>query len=211
MATIPMGMGELGGPNLVFKRKFRWTFAINGICSANNAGTSDGNVPASFVKLASRPNISIEETEINYLNAKTWIPGKATWETVTVTYYDVAAQGNQALYNWLASVFNFSDPTMSQQGKHRTAYSGTGVLTLYDGCGSAVEIWTMKDVWPQAINFGELDYSSSEEVTIELTLRYSQVSYESLCPAFTPVPCCDDICYSGTNGSTPSTGGGSIA
>lgn len=191
--AIPMGMGELGGPTLVFKRKFRWTFEITGLCNGDE-------VPKHFVKLASRPNISIEETEINYLNAKTWIPGKATWETITVTYYDVATNENQKLYNWLASVYNFVDPLKSTQGKHRSDYSGTGTLHLYDGCGVPLEVWTMRDVWPQSINFGELDYSSSEEATIELTLRYSQVAYESLCPAFTPTACCDTAC-TGTSGT----------
>ena len=195
-----MGIGHLGGPTLVFKRKFRWTFEIKEICGGKN-------VPKHFVKIAGRPNISIEETEINYLNAKTWVPGKATWETITVTYYDVATNDNQPLWNWLASVYNFTDPVKSQQGKHRTDYSGTGLLTLFDGCGVELEVWTMRDVWPQAINFGELDYSSSEEATIELTLRYSQVSYESLCPAFTPQPCCDEIC-SNTGGTFQIPGGG---
>jgi len=48
----------------------------------------------------------------------------------------------------------------------------------------------MRNAWPQAINFGDLDYSSSEEVTIELTLRYSEVSYESKCPEFEIEKCC---------------------
>jgi hypothetical protein len=145
--------------------------------------------------LASRPNISIEETEINYLNAKTWIPGKATWETITVTYYDVANEDNSKLYNWLASVYDFTNPVSAKQAKNRKAYSGTGTITLFDGCGTRLEVWTLRDVWPTAINFGELDYSSSEEATIELTLRYSQVAYKSLCPKVKKVVgCCDDKC-----------------
>ena len=195
-----MGMGVLGGPTLVFKRKFRWTFEIKEIC-----GNSE--VPKHFVKLASRPNISIEETEINYLNAKTWIPGKATWETITVTYYDVATNENSKLYTWLASVYNFVDPVHTTQGKHRTDYSGTGVLHLYDGCGVPLEVWTLRDLWPQAINFGELDYSSSEEATIELTLRYSQVAYEPLCPKFAIDPCCDTSCSTGSGYDQQAFGG----
>jgi hypothetical protein len=195
-----MGMGHLGGPTLVFKRKFRWTFEIKEICQSSG-GT--GEVPPHYVKLASRPNISIEETEINYLNAKTWIPGKATWETITVTYYDVATNENSKLYTWLATVYDFTSPLTTHQGKHRGDYSGTGMLYLYDGCGVALELWTLKDVWPQAINFGELDYSSSEEATIELTLRYSQVSYEALCPAFDIEPCCDEDCTTGASGFNP--------
>jgi hypothetical protein len=32
-------------------------------------------------------------------------------------------------------------------------------------------------MWPTSISFGELDYTSSEDTTIELTTRYSEKSY----------------------------------
>src|SRR6516162_10161528 len=93
-----MGMGDLGLADVIFKRKFRWTFSIQTAC--NNY-----TVPASIVKLAARPNLTIEETEINYLHGKMWIPGKGAWETITVTYYDIAGLGNAAqalgkLFSW---------------------------------------------------------------------------------------------------------------
>lgn len=178
-----MGIGKLGNANLIFKRKFRWTFEV--FRPGNGS-----QIPASFVKIASRPNLSVEETEINYLNAKTWIPGKASWETITVTYYDVATIENKPLFDWLASVYDFTNPVTLGQGSQRSDYAAIGTLTMYDGCGFPLEIWTLDDLWPQSINFGELDYSSSEEATIELTLRYSNVTYRSVCPNFVPQALC---------------------
>ncbi len=189
MATCngqPMGIGLLGSDEIVFKRKFRWTMLIEPRCNK-------GRIPENFVKLASRPNITIEETEINFLNGKTWIPGKGTWETITVTYYDVVKPNGssiEGLYGWLASVYNFTDPVCLSQGSSRRDYGATATLTLYDGCGKGMEQWIMKDAWPQAVNFGDLDYSSSEEVTVEITLRYSNVEYRPLCGVKVPDPCC---------------------
>ena len=180
----PMGIGVIGQPDIVFKRKFRWTFEIQGFC--NNQSNL---VPEYFVKLASRPNLEIEETEINHLNAKMWIPGKASWQTISLTYIDVAHEQMQSLYNWLATMYDFTDPIGLKQG-NRKDWDATGVLTMYDGCGVALEQWQLKHLWPTEINFGELDYSSSEECTIELTLRYWDVIYSSFCPAFTPKACC---------------------
>lgn len=190
-----MGMGSLAHDSLVFKRKYRWTFQLDGP-SCNGSGL----IPAQFVKLASRPNLTIEETEINYLHGKMWIPGKGTWETITVTYYDVGGAGSGAsappvagmanLYKWLASIYNFMDPDCLSQASTSRGYSGTGVLKLFDGCGKTMEQWTLSNAWPQAMNFGELDYSSSEEVTIELTLRYSKVKLDLFCGTTTPAPCC---------------------
>jgi hypothetical protein len=176
---INMGIGQLGGPGVLHKRKFRWTFEVF-------KGTGNDAVvlvPQHFVKMAARPNISIEETEINFLNAKTYIPGKGTWETITVTYYDVAVQngeGNVGLWTWLANVYDYTNPVTLKQNSIRQNYAGNAVCTLYDGCGAALEQWTLGDCWPQAVNFGELDYSSSEECTIEVTMRYSNVAYASL-------------------------------
>ena len=183
MAVDSMALGKLGSQDLIFKRKFRWTFKIEETCA--------GNIPEHYVKVAARPSLTVEETEINFLNAKGWIPGKASWETITVTYYDVAkGDGSDNLWNWLASVYNFGKEKPSNQGSTRKNYAGKGILTLYDGCGKGVEEWTMEDLWPQAINFGDLDYSSSEECSIELTLRYSKVQYEPKCGGkFDPCAC----------------------
>lgn len=184
---IQMGLGKIGGENVTHKRKFRWTFEVR-----RQGGAVGGDVPASFVKMAARPNISIEETEINFLNGKTYIPGKGTWETITVTYYDVGGNDNVPLWSWLAHVYNFMDPLALQQNSRRNCYAGIGICILYDGCGEAMEKWTLGDCWPQAVNFGELDYASSEEVTVEVTIRYANVSYQNLCgndPKFTCCPC----------------------
>jgi hypothetical protein len=196
---INMGLGKIGFDNIVFKRKFRWTFEVHDICGGRT-------IPKDYVKLASRPNVSIEETEINFLHGKTWVPGKATWETITLTYYDVAGTpDNLPLFDWLASVYEFTDPVRLRMGSIRRDYAGRGLLILYDGCGQMLEEWTLRDCWPQSINFGELDYSNSEECTIELTLRYSQVSYRSLCPEYTPQTCCTPCSDSIQGGAFPDT------
>ena len=179
---VDMALGKLGSQDLIFKRKFRWTFKVQETCDGKK------DIPECYVKVAARPSLTVEETEINFLNSKGWLPGKAAWETITVTYYDVGGKGDEVdsegianLWGWLATIYNFSKGTKSEQGANRKNYAGKGVLTLYDGCGKGIEEWTLEDMWPQAINFGELDYSSSEECTIELTLRYSKVQYDNQC------------------------------
>ncbi len=180
----PMGIGQVGRADIPFKRKFRFTFEIQGFCD-NEKNT----VPKNFVTVASRPNLTIEETEINYLNAKTWIPGKASWETITVSYLDVAHEEMRTLWNWLATVYDFTDPVMLGQAEKRD-WDATGILNMYDGCGTLLEGWELQHMWPTSINFGDLDYSVSDIANIELTLRFSDVKYKSYCPDFTPEACC---------------------
>ena len=106
MAT-QMGLGLLGTAENIFKRKFRWTMEFFNVCQAFN-------IAPSFVKAANRPSLTIEETEINFLNGKMWIPGKGTPDTTQVTYYDIAStQGGDVvanLFSWIATVYNFTDP-----------------------------------------------------------------------------------------------------
>lgn len=184
MASRAMGIGVVGKPDTTFKRKFRFTFEISGFC--NN---EKNRVPEHFVKVASRPNLEVEETEINFLNATTWEPGKAKWQSINVTYLDVAADTNRFLFNWLATIYDYTDPVNLRMGK-RIDWNATGVLNLYDGCGQLLEQWQLQRLWPTNVNWGDLDYSSSDFAEIELTLRYSDVRYRSYCPDFTPVGCC---------------------
>lgn len=187
--AYPMGLGKLGGSDIIFKRRYRWTFSLTTPCGPP--------VSEQIVKLASRPNLTIEETEINFMHGKMWIPGKGTWETITVTFYDTAGDNSLGgLYSWLATIYDFTNPvTLFQSSKRGNGqagnggYAGVANLALYDGCGTVLENWQLSNMWPQAINFGDLDYSQSDEVTIELTLRYSEVTYTPYCGmAF--APCC---------------------
>ena len=175
-----MGIGLLA--QVEIKRKFRFIF---GVQFGNNK-----TVPPHFVKSASRPDITIEDTPIDFLQETTWIPGKAKWETIEVVYYDVADIAATQLYNWLAAVYDFTEPTRYMSCDYR----GTAAVVMLDGCGRPLEQWTMANAWPSAIKFGEVSYDSSDPCEVTLTLRYSQVSYESLCPVFTPASDCTSCC-----------------
>lgn len=199
-----MGIGPIGtSNNVIFKRKFRWTFEVQDVCAGGN---NLGNIPSSYVKLAARPNISFDETEINFLQGKMFIPGKATFETVTVTYYDITPVKSDTilnLYNWIGSVYDFLgqptagnnqagswlNPRMSSYGNGAGGYGGTGVLNMYDGGGVPLEQWTLYTCWPQSVNFGDLDYSASDECNIELTLRYTFAKWRNICGDQQPNPC----------------------
>jgi hypothetical protein len=181
-----MGIGLLGAANTLLKRKFRFLFGIT-FCTSTTQ--TQQQVGASFVKTASRPDITIEDTELNFLNEVSWIPGKAKWETITVTYYDAAGAANVGLFSWLASVYNFTNGCAFMSTKPQD-YSGIASLVMLDGCGVPLEQWVLNNVWPTSIKFGEVDYSSSDIAEVELTLRYSQVQYQSFCGGvITPCAC----------------------
>jgi hypothetical protein len=188
-----MGLGALGLSTTSIKRKFRWTLTISPKCPnfrGFSTGIGQGYIGPNFCKVASRPNYDIEETELNFLNAKTWIAGKLTWQSITATFIDASANEISNLYLWLGQNARLDDNIKFWQGTSFQDYAASAELILYTGCGQPMEAWLLDNVWPQATNFGELDYTSSEEATIELTLRYDSVKYFAFCPNIVFSSCC---------------------
>jgi len=62
-------------PKKNFPGKSEWWLAIK---------DDNGTLLERKVSLDKRPNIEIEEVEMNFMNAKTWVPGKASWDDFSV-------------------------------------------------------------------------------------------------------------------------------
>ena len=211
-----MGIGPLG--NVAFKRKYRWLFSVENI---GGGGQNSFGISGKYVKTANRPQLQIDDsTEINFLNGKTWLPGKATFQTSEFVYYDVAVPGDETVTNllrWVNRAYNFITPASGVTGSTEISatqrsyatdptgagngYAGTGKLLLLDGCGYVLETWTLVNCWPQTINFGELSYSESGECNINLTLRYSYAKYESNCAPLGGELCTTPVCGQGVGGN----------
>lgn len=176
-----MGIGRLGAPNVILTRQFRFEMSI--------ITPGGGVVPPSFVRTSGLPNISIEPYELNYLNEKTWVSGKPAWEPITATYINAAVPDLFPLFNWVSSIYNFTNNSRFM-GSKASDYQGNALIYLYDGCGQLLQSWQLGNVWPESINFGTLAYDSSDTVDVELTLRYSNVIFTSVCPAFSPTSVC---------------------
>lgn len=180
MANMQMGIGPIGAPNTIIKKKHRWTMAISTPC---------GDLPTWACRTAARPNLDIEDNEINFLNATTWVPGRAKWQPINVTFLDVAHTDFQGLYNWISTIYHFTDKTNLPMSE-KSGWSAEALLQMYDGCGGLLETWQFSSVFPTNVNFGELDQQSSEFCTIDMTLRYSEVKYFGNCTKITPKSCC---------------------
>lgn len=181
-----MGIGQLTAPNTFFIRKFRFTFELRPKCPGLQP------VDVWFVKTVSMPKYNFEETQLDFLNARAWIPGKITTDPLTLTYLGVAPNRpeSSALMSYLNSVYKFTDP-FRPMGGNLQDYGADGTLTRYDGCGNRIDEWEFTDLWAQDIDFGgEGDYSSSDIYDITLQMRYSEFTYFPICGQINSVSCC---------------------
>jgi len=138
------------------KRKNRWVFAIEGI-------------DAFILRTASRPSFSINEQEINFINAKRYIAGKMTFDTLSITMHDpIAPSGAQQVMEWIRTHYE----SVSGRAGYADFYKRDCQLKLLDPVGTVVELWDIKGAFITNANFGDLSYDGDEPTDISMTLRF---------------------------------------
>ena len=138
------------------KRQFRWVLAMEGI-------------DAFIIKTAARPNVSIEEVEIPYINHKRYIAGKSSFETLAVTLHDpIAPSGAQQVMEWIRTHYE----SVSGRAGYADFYKRDIQLKMLDPVGTVVELWDIKGAFLTNATFGDLDYGANDPTDITLTIRF---------------------------------------
>lgn len=144
------------------KRKFRWILQIDGI-------------DAYVLKTAARPQMTFEETVVDWVNTKRYLSGKGAWNPISVTMHDpVAPSAAQKIMDWLR--LNY-EPLTGRMG-YATQYKKNISLKVLDPQGTVVELWDITGAWPQDVNWGDLDFASSDNVEITFQLRFDNATLQ---------------------------------
>jgi hypothetical protein len=124
-----------------------------------------------YVKSASRPKYTSEETEIQFLNTSTFVVGRFKWETISVTFRDpIGPSATQALMEWVRL---HSESVTGRQG-YAAGYKKDIELEMLDPTGVVIEKWILQGTMLNDVDFGSLDYSSYEIAEITATLRFDR-------------------------------------
>ncbi len=138
------------------KRKFRWVFSIEGI-------------DAFLIKTAARPNVTITEQEIQFINSRRYLAGKANFDAITVVMYDpIAPSGAQQVMEWVRTHFE----SVSGRAGYADFYKRDCQLKMLDPVGTVVELWDLKGCFLTNAQFGDLDYGTEDPTEISLTIRF---------------------------------------
>lgn len=128
---------------------------------------SDLGIQEWWLAKAARPSIEQEDTTIDFLNTKTHVVGKYSWSDINVTFRDpIGPSASQAIMEWVRL---HSESVTGRQG-YAAGYKRDVELEMLDPTGVVVSKWILKNVMLTKVNFGDLDYSSSELSTIDCTL-----------------------------------------
>lgn len=157
---MEMGIGKIR--SACFKQKNRWMFTIKGV--------SEDGVAALPPNKSARPSLSFKEIEVQHANEVTFLPGKPDWKPINLVLLDIK-KNQHPVFEWVKNhIYDpktgdyILDPKFKKEAK----------LELYDGCGEVIEKWIFEEAWPSNVEWGDLDYASSEVIMVDLTLRYSR-------------------------------------
>ncbi len=126
-------------------------------------------IPAFLVKTTGRPNITLNEVELNHINVKRYVKGRAEWQQLTVTLYDpIVPSGAQAVMEWV----RLHHESVTGRDGYSDFYKKDITFNVLGPVGDKVEEWTLKGAFIQAATFSDMDYSATNVSDISLTLRY---------------------------------------
>ena len=159
------GTGTTGN----LKRKFRWLFLIENITT--------GNTEALPCWKASRPKFQFKEMQAEHLNETISFPSKTEWQSIQISLYDRCINTQNPIFTWLK--MTQYDPSPIGCGAWYPAIDPLSLKTcaglqLLDGCGNIIEAWTLEHAYPQSVDWGELESTNYDIVTVDVTLKYDR-------------------------------------
>ena len=141
------------------KKKNRWLLRF----------PADLGIQEWWLASASRPSITQNEVEIPFLNTSTWVIGRFTWESISVTFRDpIGPSAAQAIMEWV----RLHHESVTGRDGYSDFYKKDITFNVLGPVGDKVEEWTLKGAFIQAATFSDMDYSATNVSDISLTLRY---------------------------------------
>jgi hypothetical protein len=154
-------------PKLQFR--FRVTFLNFGVDTVNGLQLTKQVIDCS------RPQVTFPDIVLPVYNSTLYLAGKYSWSPMTVNVRDDASGTvSKAVGQQLQKQLDFVEQASAATGQD---YKFQTNIEILDGGNGAVapvvlETWELYGCFLQTANYNNLNYGTSEVVTIGLTLRY---------------------------------------
>lgn len=197
------GEQSLVAPHMEYLRKNRWVMDFAGLpaglvgASANAAMSLRLNCSK-----AERPKIQFEEAEVKRLNGSIYLAGKPKYEPLSITFYDSlkfptdglldssVPTASDVMEQWRELIYqpNAGDAFGSVGNYKGFAYLHMLSPVVLTPTGEDAEVdftaasadeaiaqsWLFQGLFPQNIQYGEVDYGSNDVQEITVTFRYDR-------------------------------------
>ena len=152
------------------KQKFKFRVRVIGF------GPVGGGIELSQqVQSCGRPNRAQNSVTVHSYNSVAYIAGKGEWQTLEITVRDDVTNSVSALVGYqLQKQMNLFEQTTPLAG---VDYKFQTYIETLDGSNDdPIETWFLEGCFLESVNYDSFDYSSSEPVTIQMTLRFDNAT-----------------------------------
>jgi hypothetical protein len=171
--TVPLAGGSSQTSQGLLMPKLKYRFRLSFV----NFGVSTNNVVelTKQVQEAKRPSVKFAPVTVDIYNSKVYFQGKPEWEEATVTLRDDQA-GNisKMVGEQIQKQFDFQEQASAASG---IDYKFQLQIDILDGGNGAatpnvLESWALYGCFLTSVDYGDLNYNSSDPMTVALSIRY---------------------------------------
>lgn len=161
-----------GARNGMLMPKIRHRFRVRVI---NFGPISGGLELTQQVMSADRPQVQFNAAQIHSYNSRMYYAEKPEWQSINIEIRDdITNSVSKLVGHQLQKQMNFFEQTSVAAGIN---YKFTTLLEILDGGNEATfETWTLEGCFLEQVNYQQLDYSSSDPVTIQMQVRYDNAT-----------------------------------
>mgnify|MGYP005989495471 FL=1 len=170
--TTPLATDQSGSSQGLLMPKLKYRFRV----VFENFGVSTPRTELTKqVMDFTRPTVSFDPIDIDIYNSRVRLAGKHTWENISVNLRDDASGAVAKLTGeQLQKQLDFMEQASPASGSD---YKFTTRCEILDGGNGAhepnvLETWEIYGCYLNDVSYGDLNYGTSEPVTIAMTLRF---------------------------------------
>ena len=121
-----------------------------------------------YVESAARPSLTVNATEIQFLNTSTYVAGRFTWGTINVKFRDpIGPSASQALMEWVRLC---AESVTGRMG-YAAGYKKLVWLEMLDPTGVVVEKWILDGCMITKAAWDNVAYSDDKLAGLDVTLQ----------------------------------------
>ena len=170
--TVPLSTDQSASTQGLLMPKMKYRFRA----IFENFGVSTDKVELTKqVMTIGRPSAVFNEQTIDVYNSKVYLIGKPNWETVAVKLRDDAGGNVSKLVGeQIQKQFDFAEQSSASSGIDYKFVLKFEMLDGGNGANAAnvLETWELYGAFINNVAYGDMDYSSNDPATIELTIRF---------------------------------------
>lgn len=129
---------------------------------------SELGIESYLVQTSGKPKITINSTEIPYMNTSTWVAGRYKWEPIDIEFIDVIGPSTtQKIVEWVRL---HAESATGKMG-YAVGYKKNLVLKALDPVGVEIEKWTLIGSFITSMDTDNFDYSSDDIIKVKITVQ----------------------------------------